>query len=147
VIAALERGGKSLDRVGSVFFNLSGAHTSDAIEAIETSRALPKALESQIAISGEMPAPLVHELGHGIAGHAEGLGRVRDAEPHGLEALLADDPAGVRGIFHRHGQSYFLVLPSINRHPPIEQDSRGSQSIAFCPSVLRPAQRSPGRHD
>jgi peptidyl-dipeptidase Dcp len=35
VIAALERGGKSLDRVGSVFFNLSGAHTSDAIEAIE----------------------------------------------------------------------------------------------------------------
>jgi len=35
VIAALERSGKSLDRVGSVFFNLSGAHTSDAIEAIE----------------------------------------------------------------------------------------------------------------
>jgi peptidyl-dipeptidase Dcp len=35
VIVALERGGKSLDRVGSVFFNLAGAHTSDAIEQIE----------------------------------------------------------------------------------------------------------------
>jgi peptidyl-dipeptidase Dcp len=35
VIEALERSGKSLDRVGSVFFNLAGAHTSDAIESIE----------------------------------------------------------------------------------------------------------------
>jgi peptidyl-dipeptidase Dcp len=35
VIAALERSGKSLDRVGAVFFNLAGADTSDAIEAIE----------------------------------------------------------------------------------------------------------------
>jgi peptidyl-dipeptidase Dcp len=34
-IAALERSGKALDRVSSVFFNLAGAETSDAIEAIE----------------------------------------------------------------------------------------------------------------
>jgi peptidyl-dipeptidase Dcp len=35
VIVALERSGKSLDKVGSVFFNLAGAHTSDAIEKVE----------------------------------------------------------------------------------------------------------------
>jgi peptidyl-dipeptidase Dcp len=34
-IAALERAEKSLDRVASVFFNLAGAHTSDAIEALQ----------------------------------------------------------------------------------------------------------------
>jgi peptidyl-dipeptidase Dcp len=34
-IAALERSGQSLDRVSSVFFNLAGADTSDALQAIE----------------------------------------------------------------------------------------------------------------
>jgi peptidyl-dipeptidase Dcp len=34
-IEALERSGATMDRVGGVFFNLSSAHTSDAIEAIE----------------------------------------------------------------------------------------------------------------
>jgi peptidyl-dipeptidase Dcp len=34
-IDALERSGASLDRIASLFFNLSGADTSDAIEAIE----------------------------------------------------------------------------------------------------------------
>ncbi len=34
-IEALERGGKLLDRVSSLFFVLAGAHTSDAIEAVE----------------------------------------------------------------------------------------------------------------
>ena len=34
-IDALERGGKALDRVASVFFNLAGADSNDAIEAIE----------------------------------------------------------------------------------------------------------------
>lgn len=34
-IVALERVGRLLDRVGSVFWNLAGAHTSDAVQAIE----------------------------------------------------------------------------------------------------------------
>ena len=34
-IEALERGGRALDRVASVFFVLAGADTSDAIEAVE----------------------------------------------------------------------------------------------------------------
>ena len=34
-IAALERSGRALKRVGGVFFNLSGAHTNDALQAIE----------------------------------------------------------------------------------------------------------------
>ncbi len=34
-IAALERGGAELTRVGNVFFVLAGAHTSDALQAIE----------------------------------------------------------------------------------------------------------------
>jgi peptidyl-dipeptidase Dcp len=33
---ALERSGAALDRVAAVFFNLAGAHTSDALEAIQT---------------------------------------------------------------------------------------------------------------
>ncbi len=34
-IVALERAGRLLDRVGSVFWNLAGAHTNDALQAIE----------------------------------------------------------------------------------------------------------------
>ncbi|MET0527894.1 MAG: peptidase M3, partial [Microvirga sp.] len=34
-IEALERSGASLKRVGGVFFNLSGSHTNEAIQAIE----------------------------------------------------------------------------------------------------------------
>lgn len=34
-IAAMERSGQLLKRVGSVFFNLSGAHTNEALQAIE----------------------------------------------------------------------------------------------------------------
>ena len=34
-IAALERGGRALERVANVFFVLAGAHTNDAIQAIE----------------------------------------------------------------------------------------------------------------
>ncbi len=34
-IEALERGGRLLDKVSSLFFVLAGAHTSDAIEAVE----------------------------------------------------------------------------------------------------------------
>jgi peptidyl-dipeptidase Dcp len=34
-IEAMERGGASLKRVGGVFFNLSGSHTNEAIQAIE----------------------------------------------------------------------------------------------------------------
>jgi peptidyl-dipeptidase Dcp len=34
-IEALERSGRSLDRVGDVFFNLTGAHTNDELQAIE----------------------------------------------------------------------------------------------------------------
>src|ERR1700734_3078908 len=34
-IGALERSGRSLDRVASVFFNLVGAHTNDELQAIE----------------------------------------------------------------------------------------------------------------
>ncbi|MBN9434761.1 MAG: M3 family metallopeptidase [Bosea sp.] len=34
-VEAMERAGRLLDRVASVFFNLTGAHTSDALEAIE----------------------------------------------------------------------------------------------------------------
>ena len=34
-IEALERSGRSLDRVGSVFFNLTGAHANDELQAIE----------------------------------------------------------------------------------------------------------------
>jgi peptidyl-dipeptidase Dcp len=34
-IAALERSGRTLKRVGGVFFNLAGAHTNDALQAIE----------------------------------------------------------------------------------------------------------------
>jgi peptidyl-dipeptidase Dcp len=34
-IEAMELSGASLDRVGNVFFNLTGAHTNDAIEAVE----------------------------------------------------------------------------------------------------------------
>jgi peptidyl-dipeptidase Dcp len=34
-IEALERGGRALDKVSSLFFVLAGAHTSDALEAVE----------------------------------------------------------------------------------------------------------------
>ncbi|WP_336801515.1 M3 family metallopeptidase [Kaistia sp. MMO-174] len=34
-IAAIERAGRSLDRVANVFFNLTGAHTNDELETIE----------------------------------------------------------------------------------------------------------------
>jgi peptidyl-dipeptidase Dcp len=34
-IAALERSGRRLSRVGAVFFNLAGSHTNDALQAIE----------------------------------------------------------------------------------------------------------------
>ena len=34
-IAAMERAGRQLDRVASVFFNLTGAHTNDELETIE----------------------------------------------------------------------------------------------------------------
>jgi len=34
-IEALERSGRSLDKIGSVFFNLVGAHTNDELQAIE----------------------------------------------------------------------------------------------------------------
>ena len=34
-IVALENAGRALDRVGSVFWNLTGAHTNDALQAIE----------------------------------------------------------------------------------------------------------------
>ena len=34
-IEGLERSGRSLDRVASVFFNLAGAHTNDELQAIE----------------------------------------------------------------------------------------------------------------
>jgi peptidyl-dipeptidase Dcp len=34
-IAALERSGRELKRVGAVFFNLAGSHTNDALQAIE----------------------------------------------------------------------------------------------------------------
>jgi peptidyl-dipeptidase Dcp len=34
-LEALERSGRTLRRVGAVFFNLAGAHTSDAIQAVE----------------------------------------------------------------------------------------------------------------
>src|ERR1700723_2641680 len=34
-IEALERSGRGLDRVASVFFNLVGAHTNDELQAIE----------------------------------------------------------------------------------------------------------------
>ena len=34
-IVTMERGGKALDKVSSVFFGLSGAHTNDALQAIE----------------------------------------------------------------------------------------------------------------
>ncbi|HEX2135255.1 MAG TPA: M3 family metallopeptidase [Microvirga sp.] len=34
-VAALERSGRALKRVGGVFFNLTGAHTNDALQAIE----------------------------------------------------------------------------------------------------------------
>jgi peptidyl-dipeptidase Dcp len=34
-IDALERSGRSLDKVGNVFFNLTGAHTNDELQAIE----------------------------------------------------------------------------------------------------------------
>ncbi|SHF78393.1 peptidyl-dipeptidase Dcp [Kaistia soli DSM 19436] len=34
-IEAMERAGRKLDRVAAVFFNLTGAHTNDALEAIE----------------------------------------------------------------------------------------------------------------
>ncbi len=36
-IEALERSGRSLDKVASVFFNLAGAHTNDELQAIERS--------------------------------------------------------------------------------------------------------------
>jgi peptidyl-dipeptidase Dcp len=36
-VEALERGGRSLDNVASVFFNLAGAHTNDELQAIERS--------------------------------------------------------------------------------------------------------------
>src|SRR6185437_12613440 len=32
-IEALERSGRSLDKVGNVFFNLTGAHTNDELQA------------------------------------------------------------------------------------------------------------------
>jgi peptidyl-dipeptidase Dcp len=35
-IDAMERSGRSLDRVASVFFNLTGAHTNDELDAIDT---------------------------------------------------------------------------------------------------------------
>src|SRR5688572_16106698 len=34
-VSALERSGRSLKRVGSVFFNLSGSNTNEALQAIE----------------------------------------------------------------------------------------------------------------
>src|ERR1700729_3817035 len=34
-IEALERSGRTLDRVASVFFNLAGAHTNDELQTIE----------------------------------------------------------------------------------------------------------------
>src|SRR4051794_1871965 len=34
-VAAFENSGRLLRRVGATFFNLSGAHTSDALQAIE----------------------------------------------------------------------------------------------------------------
>src|SRR6516162_10034281 len=34
-IEALERSGKSLDKVAGVFFNLAGAHTNDELQEIE----------------------------------------------------------------------------------------------------------------
>ena len=34
-LAALERSGRTLKRVGGVFYNLAGAHTNDALQAIE----------------------------------------------------------------------------------------------------------------
>src|SRR5690242_16007088 len=34
-IEALERGGRRLEKVASVFFNLAGAHTNDELQAIE----------------------------------------------------------------------------------------------------------------
>ena len=33
-IEALERGGRSLDKVARVFFNLTGAHTNDELQTI-----------------------------------------------------------------------------------------------------------------
>ncbi|MET0604823.1 MAG: M3 family metallopeptidase [Beijerinckiaceae bacterium] len=50
VIEALERSGHALDRVASVFFNLAGAHTNEALQAIERDIA-PKLAAHWSAIS------------------------------------------------------------------------------------------------
>jgi peptidyl-dipeptidase Dcp len=49
-IVALERSGQLLGRVSAVFFNLAGAHTNDALEAIQVELA-PKLAAHQDAIS------------------------------------------------------------------------------------------------
>jgi peptidyl-dipeptidase Dcp len=51
-IDALERSGKALDRVGSVFYNLAGADSSDALEAIERDMApLLSRLSSEVYLN------------------------------------------------------------------------------------------------
>lgn len=49
-IAALERSGRLLDRVGSVFFNMTSANSSDAIRAIQSEMA-PRSAAHQNAIA------------------------------------------------------------------------------------------------
>ncbi|HWT29578.1 MAG TPA: M3 family metallopeptidase, partial [Propylenella sp.] len=48
-IAALERSGRRLSRVASVFFNLAGSHTNDALQAIEREMA-PRLAQHRNAI-------------------------------------------------------------------------------------------------
>ncbi|MEO0763425.1 MAG: hypothetical protein AAFZ09_16740, partial [Pseudomonadota bacterium] len=48
-IGALERAGRSLGRVAAVFYNLAGAHTSDALQAVEREMA-PKLADHRNAI-------------------------------------------------------------------------------------------------
>lgn len=54
-IVALEKSGRLIDKVASVFYNLSGAHTNDALQAIEREMA-PKlaAHETAIMLNGKI---------------------------------------------------------------------------------------------
>jgi len=58
---------------------------------------------------GGNASPAIDEVVEGLALHTKAGGCIGNGEAQGLDALLSDDPAGVRGVLHGHGLSSVVV--------------------------------------
>ena len=152
-IEALERSGALLKRVGGVFFNLSGAHTNEALQAVEREMA-PLLAKHRSAIymnRGALPPGRGAPRAEGRAGpHARTDPRPRPLS-HDLRPRGRPPGGGGQDAPRRHHRAArharHAVLPerARGRDPPISSCSTARRISPGLPSFLRDAAAGGGR--